>query len=186
MVGESELKRSKIILIPLSRAKEIKLDFLIEPLAEIFQSEVSFFPASELPAEAYNSRRGQYFSSYILKKLKSTFNLEAEEKALFIADVDLYAEGLNFVFGEAEINGSLAIISVVRLRESFWGLPENQEVFQDRVKKEAVHELGHVFGLRHCSFPQCVMNFSNSLSDTDRKSWNFCERCLLLLRTGNR
>lgn len=185
-MGESKLPRPKLFLIPLGQAKEIKLDFLFEPLTEIFQAEVNLYPAFELPAEAYNSRRGQYLSSYILKKLRPTLNLKAEEKALIIADVDLYAEGLNFVFGEAEINGSLAIISVIRLRESFYGLPENQELFQARVKKEAVHELGHVFGLRHCSFPRCVMNFSNSLADTDRKSWHFCPRCLSLLRAVNR
>lgn len=185
-MGEAKLKKPKLFLIPLGQAKEIKLDFLLESLADIFQAEVSLYPALELPAEAYHSRRGQYLSSYILKKLRSNLYLKDEEKALIIADVDLYAEGLNFVFGEAEINGSLAIISVIRLRESFYGLPENEELFQARVKKEAVHELGHVFGLRHCSFPHCVMYFSNSLIDTDRKSWNFCPRCLSLLRTLNR
>lgn len=108
-------------------------------------------------------------------------NPKREEKALLIADVDLYTEGLNFVFGEAEIEGSLAIISLVRLRESFYGRLEKREIFESRVKKEAVHELGHVFGLKHCTFPQCVMFFSNSLADTDRKGWEFCPRCRALL-----
>lgn len=112
-------------------------------------------------------------------------NPKREEKALLIADVDLYAEGLNFVFGEAEIEGSLAIISLVRLRESFYGRSEKRDLFESRVKKEAVHELGHVFGLKHCSSPQCVMFFSNSLSDTDRKGWAFCPRCQLLLKLNS-
>jgi len=180
--GESSQKEIKIELVPLGQAREIKLDFLIEPLAEIFQAEVKLHPPLEIPAEAYNSRRGQYLSSYILRKMRSGLNLRPGQKGLLIADVDLYAEGLNFVFGEAEINGLLAIISVVRLRESFYGLPENEEIFRTRIKKEAIHELGHVFGLRHCSFPECVMNFSNSLADTDRKGANFCPSCLSLLR----
>jgi archaemetzincin len=40
-----------------------------------------------------------------------------------------------------------------------------------------VHELGHVFGLEHCPDPECVMHFSNSLLDTDRKSTSFCSQC---------
>jgi len=181
-VGDSGQKKMKIWLVPLGQAREIKLDFLIEPLAEIFQAEIKLHPPLEIPREAYNSRRGQYLSSFILRKMRSDLNLGPGEKALLIADVDLYAEGLNFVFGEAEINGSLAIISVARLRESFYGLPENEDIFTTRIKKEALHELGHVFGLRHCSFPGCVMNFSNSLADTDRKSAGFCPSCLSLLR----
>jgi len=180
--GESSQKEVKIWLVPLGQASQIKLDFLIEPLTEIFQAEVRINPPLEIPTEAYNSRRGQFLSSYILRKIRSGLNLGPGEKWLLIADVDLYAEGLNFVFGEAEINGSLAIISVSRLRESFYHLPENEDIFRTRIKKEAIHELGHVFGLRHCSFPGCVMNFSNSLTDTDRKSANFCPSCLSLLR----
>jgi len=177
-----EFNQIKIWLIPLGQAEKIKLDFLIEPLTEIFQAEVKIHPPLEIPQEAYNSRRGQYLSSYILSKMRSSLNLGPGVKALLIADVDLYAEGLNFVFGEAEINGSLAIISITRLRESFYGLPENKEIFRTRAIKEAIHELGHVFGLRHCSSPGCVMNFSNSLADTDRKGANFCPSCLSLLR----
>ncbi len=181
--GNFNLKKVNLLLIPLDQAKELKLDFLLALLAEIFQIKANLGRPLKIPAEAYNYRRGQYNSSYILKRLGSILNLATNEKALLIADVDLYAEGLNFVFGEAEINGSLAIISVTRLRESFYGLPENEEIFQSRVKKEAIHELGHVFGLRHCSSSRCVMYFSNSLADTDRKSWNFCPRCLSLLKS---
>ena len=48
--------------------------------------------------------------------------------------------------------------------------------------KEAVHELGHTRGLGHCADPRCVMAFSNSLADTDRKGKEFCARCTYKLR----
>ena len=43
--------------------------------------------------------------------------------------------------------------------------------------KEMIHELGRVYGLDHCSYPKCIMYFSNSISDTDRKTAEFCDIC---------
>jgi len=93
---------------------------------------------------------------------------------LGILDVDLYTEGLNFIFGQADLSGRLALISIIRLRQEFYGLKPDEEIFRKRVIKEAVHELGHTLGLRHCHDSYCVMHFSNSLRDTDIKSENFC------------
>ena len=64
-----------------------------------------------------------------------------------------------------------------RLDNRFYGLPADEAVYLRRVVTEAVHEIGHVLGLGHCPDPHCVMHFSNSLADTDRKGYHFCERC---------
>jgi len=82
---------------------------------------------------------------------------------------------LNFVFGEATTKA--AVISLTRLRQSFYKLPEDREIFRKRVLTEAVHELGHTYRLGHCENPRCVMFFSNSLTDTDRKGFEFCLSC---------
>lgn len=84
---------------------------------------------------------------------------------------------LNFVFGLADRATARAIIALPRLRQSFYGLPDDIALFRERAIKEAVHELGHTFGLGHCRDRRCVMAFSNSLADTDRKGQEFCERC---------
>jgi len=102
-------------------------------------------------------------------------NDTAYEKILGIVDHDLYVPELNFVFGEA--SRIAAVISLTRLRQGFYHLPENRSLFHQRILTEAVHELGHTYGLRHCENPRCVMFFSNSLMDTDRKGPAFCARC---------
>ncbi|MFX1263344.1 MAG: archemetzincin, partial [Promethearchaeota archaeon] len=100
--------------------------------------------------------------------------------ALGLVDLDLFVPDLNFIFGTAQFGGN-AIVALPRLRQSFYGLPDDDSVFFQRTVKEVFHELGHVLGLRHCT-NHCVMQFSNSLSDTDRKPDSFCQRCLLLLK----
>jgi len=70
---------------------------------------------------------------------------------------------------------------LARLRQSYYGLKEDEDLFLKRTLKEAVHEIGHIFKLGHSSNPKCVMHFSNSLSDTDRKDCKFCNSCKRLL-----
>ena len=96
------------------------------------------------------------------------------DRVLGLVDMDIFAHELNFVFGEADVAGGKALISLKRLRQEFYGLPKNENLFRERALKEAVHELGHTYGLRHCPNPACVMHFSNSLHDTDLKGWDFC------------
>lgn len=104
-----------------------------------------------------------------------------DTKVLGVADVDLFAGGLNFVFGQAELPGSAAIISLCRLRPEFYGEPPNEALKRRRLLIEAVHELGHTFGLDHCDSNKCVMRFSNALADTDAKGYDFCFECLAAL-----
>jgi archaemetzincin len=102
-------------------------------------------------------------------------------RLLGVTDVDLYVPSLNFVFGEAKCPGNVAVISIFRLDPRFYG-EENESLLYRRAVKEAVHELGHTFGLTHCEDSSCVMFFSNSIYDTDRKHETFCGRCVPLVR----
>ena len=55
--------------------------------------------------------------------------------------------------------------------------PPGGTLFLERAVKEAVHELGHTYGLGHCRDPRCIMYFSNTLHDTDLKGPGFCAAC---------
>lgn len=125
-------------------------------------------------AQAYNPQRKQYFSSKLLASLRKS---ERKERVVGITDVDLYVPRLNFVFGEADTVSGTAIMSLYRLRQEYYGLAPDEALFLERATKEIVHELGHTFGLGHCSNNKCVMHFSNGLADTDVKEAYFCDRC---------
>jgi archaemetzincin len=100
-----------------------------------------------------------------------------DEVILGVTGVDLIAPGLNFVFGLADPRSRSAVISLARLYPEFYGQPRDPGRFKARAVTEAVHELGHLLGLGHCIDPACVMSFSNSLADTDRKGPGFCHLC---------
>jgi len=131
-----------------------------------------------IPSEAFNNARQQYRSNIILSRVHSYAEKDkALDRVLGTVNVDIFVPELNFVFGEAECPGKAALISLWRLRPEFYGKAPNKELFLERITKEAVHELGHSLGLRHCSNPFCVMYFSNSIFETDRKQSLFCNKC---------
>jgi archaemetzincin len=165
----------QIALVPISAVDGSILRILGNALSEEFGG--SFLVAEPLPNPdyAYNERRSQYLSDAIMAQL-SGLALSAE-RVLGVVDLDLYTSELNFIFGQANISGRDAIIALPRLRQEFYGLPPDKTLFQERAIKEAIHELGHTFGLRHCRNAKCVMCFSNSLLDVDRKRARFCSTC---------
>jgi len=135
----------------------------------------------EIPLEdsSYNQIRYQYDASLLLRRLKNYVKEKQYFRVLGVMDKDIYSGFLNFVFGIAlkpirvDLKvSSVALISITRLRESFYRRSDNNSLFELRVLKEAIHELGHTFRLEHCN-NFCIMQFSNSLADTDEKPSQF-------------
>ncbi|MGB9935579.1 archaemetzincin family Zn-dependent metalloprotease [Thermodesulfovibrio yellowstonii] len=174
------MKKFKIFLFLLCEINNKYLAELKNHLQNLFGLDVELTSHSVDLSFAYNERRRQYSGEEILRKAEKN-KRNPDEKWLLIVDVDLYSSGLNFIFGLANPYSGTSIISLTRLRQQFYGKPENEKLFIERLKKEATHELGHLFYLGHCLDKKCVMHFSNSLYDTDVKSAYFCERCKKLL-----
>jgi len=132
-----------------------------------------------VPEGTYHETRHQFNSTQMLAKMADYTKKADVDLVLGVTEVDLYSGGLNFVFGEAQYSGKVALISLFRLRPEFYGQPANIKLFLERAVKEAVHEVGHTLGLGHCGNSSCVMFFSNSIFDTDIKREKFCEKCSL-------
>jgi archaemetzincin len=75
------------------------------------------------------------------------------------------------------MGGPCAVISAHRLRQEFYGLPPDRELFRQRVIKEAVHELGHTLNLTHCEDYRCVMASSHAVEWIDLKETTLCAPC---------
>ena len=162
-----------VALQPIGSVDRNAVAFLEEQLGSIFGA-VELWPTIAVPAKAFVPQRGQVGGASVLAAMPAPES-GVDDAVLGLIDEDLFVADLNFIFGLA--HGRRAIISLTRLRQEFYGLSPDPALFRERAKKEAVHELGHVFGLPHCPDQRCVMHFSNSISDTDLKGWRFCGRC---------
>jgi len=173
--AEQRSQRRPIAVVPIGQVDESILTVIDRGLREAFgRAYVILTPLSH-PDYAHDRHRGQYLSDVILAQL-GRLDLRAE-RWLGVVDVDLYTPGLNFVFGQAQMGGPAAVIALPRLHQGFYGLPDDEVLFHQRALKEAVHELGHTYSVGHCHNPRCVMSFSNSLRDVDRKEHDFCPSC---------
>ncbi len=155
------------------------LTHLHTAIGEVFRRRCRIVSAMPRPVNAYDTRRTQYAAEAILAQI----DVGQSGRALGIADLDLFVPQLNFVFGLADPYRRRAVIALPRLRESFYGVPDDEPLFLARAVKEAAHELGHTYGLSHCHDRRCVMAFSNSLRDTDYKQPKFCAMCVEQLRS---
>ena len=153
-----------------------RLDGLAAGLARVFHVSCHVRAESLDAGFAFDRARNQYLSTAILQRLQA---LPCPEGArlLGITGLDLYVPVLTFVFGEAQLEGHCALVSLHRLREEFYGLPASNDLLHERLAKEAVHELGHTFGLRHCEDWECVMASTHAVERLDVKSAGFCPGC---------
>uniref|UniRef100_A0A8B9Y8J8 Archaemetzincin-2 n=1 Tax=Bos mutus grunniens TaxID=30521 RepID=A0A8B9Y8J8_BOSMU len=124
--------------------------------------------------------------------------------------IDLYPrDSWNFVFGQASLTEGVGIFSFARYGTDFYSshykgklkklerksssdysvfddyyLPEATSVLLLRSCKTLTHEIGHIFGLRHCQWLACLMQGSNHLEEADRRPLDLCPICLRKLQSA--
>ena len=167
---------SYIDIIPIGEVEETLLLFLKQSLFQTFKIETRIRRSHFDLSLVYDPLRDQYNSTGLLLQLIQDTPPETF-KILGVTELDLFIPIFTFLFGEAQLKGVGALVSARRLHNQFYGIPENQNLFQDRLLKEGIHELGHTFGLIHCFTMNCVMKSSTYVEEIDQKSLHFCRVC---------
>ncbi|MBA4368310.1 MAG: peptidase M54 [Desulfobacterium sp.] len=168
-----------IILSPIGEIEVSLLSAIAHSIKRIFGFPTQISSLFSDISFAYDNNRNQYNSTQILNQL-STFLPENASKILAITDVDLFIPILTYVYGEAQLGGISAILSVHRLTEST-PLINSDAIISERICKEAIHEIGHIFNLKHCKDPACIMHYCRCIGDVDCKSDQLCRYCQILL-----
>jgi len=123
----------------------------------------------------FDPGRSQYNANEVIKELIPLAH--NTDKVVGVTDLDLFIPVLRYIFGQAYLGGSAALISGHRLENSRYGMADDPKIFFDRLLKSILHELGHTFGLRHCLQPSCIMVSSTYVEEIDQKSDLFCKQC---------
>lgn len=168
---------SSILIVPVPPSDMRKVNALVSPVQSTFGLSVHVNSSNTVdPSFAFDLYRNQYNSTSIISALIRQFE-KHDGKVLGITSVDFFVPVLTYVFGEAQLDGPIAVVSSYRLDDTLYGLPSNPTLLHERLVKEAVHELGHTFGLIHCHDYRCVMHSSTAVEEIDVKSERFCPAC---------
>lgn len=165
------------LLFP-DRRSVLKVEML---LMDTFRGGVHISDFHPDISDAYSPERGQYISSKILLKYLHHAK-DSREKKLILTSVDLATPVLSYIFGEAQLHGNLAIVSTFRLHEELYSGEVNRDLYEKRLHKEVLHELGHNFGLLHCKDWECVMHSSSIIEEVDLRGGFYCKKCKSVIR----
>ncbi len=179
IVVQTDLRQSQldqIILMLLCNIDERLIDVLKRHLEEAFGSTVTVRNKIGNLEYAYQTNKKQYLSPRILSRLQR-IKKAPRDKILGIVNVDLYAPGYDFVYGEANQSSGVATLSTYRLLSRNRSVQPNLEKLKQRLVREGLHEVGHLYGLGHCSAPKCVMRTCTCLKEVDKAGNTFCCDC---------
>lgn len=174
----SDKARFEVLLQPVGQVPVDIMQVLQKTLGQQFR-DMNFVLSTrplELPIHFLDASRDQFRSPQIIRWIEENCKQYGCHKILGICDANAYSGRLNFVFGEAQLDGMVGVVYLKMLKSE---LEEgaSEDLFFQRTLKEAVHELGHTFGLGHCVQRSCVMYFSNSIAETDYKKSIMCDLC---------
>jgi len=174
-MGSIGPERPRVRVAPLTRLP-CEPQVVRGPVERAFGVEVEIAPLPVELERAFSVQRNQLNSTTILKMLLADLP-SGVSRVLALVDQDLFIPVLTYVFGEAQLNGTVAVASTFRLREPWQAGGAPGTVLEARLVKTALHELGHTYGLRHCMHPRCVMTSAAGLEMLDEKAPAFCLAC---------
>src|SRR5512140_794150 len=156
VLPSSRVESRLVALQPLGAVDPVVLTTVADHVRALLSTEVAILPPQSLPDSAYYAPRHRYRGDDLLAFLDRA-TPAGYSRVIGITDRDIsVTNGRVYdwgVFGVAHLSGRPGVVSTFRLGAGSTPLP----VLRDRLEKVVVHELGHTFGLPHCTAAGCVM-----------------------------
>jgi archaemetzincin len=172
------------VLVAIGSVSRTHLEYLELVLGETFGLPFRIHDRPVSADAAYDPVRRQVNAGKLLQGLDEMPETRNARWILGVTGADLFIPILTFVFGLAFFGGRAALVSTHRLFPEFYGLPPGPDLVLQRLEKEALHEIGHTCGLKHCDDYRCVMHYSNTAEEVDLKDARFCPACEVKVRPG--
>lgn len=169
-----------ITLIDFANFEREFLENIAFSIRDQFKREVSVKNVHIELSRFYDPARKQYNANKLLKETENLARQDSQ-KTVGLFRVDIFIPILTFIFGQAFLNGNVAVASLYRLNNERYGMPKDNTLLANRFTKEIIHELGHTYGLKHCYNPGCVMLSSTYVEEIDQKNRDLCHKCRLEL-----
>ena len=161
--------------------QEKVIDTLRSFMGLVFGLEIASMPPlglEKIPAAAQRTNgftnQRQLLSTHILYQILKPNRPADAVAVLAITNEDLWpGKDWNFVFGQASLGDRVGVWSTARMGDPV----KEAQLFLRRVLQVAVHETGHMFGIKHCIAYECCMNGANHQGESDRTPLVFCAEC---------
>jgi predicted Zn-dependent protease len=168
--------RAKIVIVPLGETDLAIINRLGGSVGGIFNRGVDILKGMQIPIEAYNETRNQYYARIILSRLERV-KANTRELVIGICEEELYLPNTHFILGYADALSGAAVVSMFHFRQEFYGLPEDESKVYPRLYKEIIHQTAYLYSIKACSNPSCVHYESREMIDIDHKSTRLCDIC---------
>lgn len=162
-------EKAHLNIIPLGAVDELIVSVVAANLQTMMGLNTDVRPGQTKPEYAYQHGRRQYDAGKIINTLAS--DNSNVPLTLGITRYDLSTPILTFVYGESQLGGKAALISLYRITD------DKTDVTCTRAAKIGLHEVGHLLGIGHCRTADCLMCFSASLEKLDQLHLKFCKAC---------
>lgn len=153
----------------MGQVDDLSVSIVAANLQAIMGMNTNVLPPLPIPERAYLPVRKQYLAGEVIKSIEGL--TDGARFRLGVVSVDICTPILSFVFGESQLGGVAAVVSLYRLAH------KDLELTFLRAAKIGLHETGHLLGIGHCRAPGCLMGFSSNVEKLDALPLRFCSAC---------
>lgn len=193
----------RMVVVPVGRMPADEIEGALARVAKVINRPVELREAAPLARAAEDPDRKQYRAGELLSEVRralprlkvdrlvgaavpgSPMATDRPDATIFVTDVDLFLPSREGVFGEIDSAHKAAILSVRRLRETFYRRGSDPAKQRARLVKQILRALGLLRGLPDCGDPGCAMSSAQVVADVDRKRERYCAPCWKRISTGS-
>ena len=174
-MAEAARLAEAIDLLPIGSLSPGRLEALAARLSRRVELACHVLPPPELPLRRIPNR-DQLDANALLVAVEARATSDSR-LLVGVAEEDIAVPLFTFVFGLARQGGRACIVSLARTDPSFYGLPPDPDLRDERAVAEVLHEMGHLATLEHCPDRGCLMSFAGNIERVDTRGGRFCPAC---------